>query len=85
VYVKKASLQQAMQEFTQALKYDEKNLDAHWELGKIYESLGDKDAAYKEFKKILLIDANYKLKESIKKKLLLFREQGVKDDEWQNF
>jgi tetratricopeptide (TPR) repeat protein len=75
----------AIKYFEKAVEVDPKLLDARWELAKLHESVGDKDQAYWAYKKILLTDPSFRFKEDIKRKLIQFREDGIVDDQWQNF
>jgi tetratricopeptide (TPR) repeat protein len=81
VYAKKTDTQRAIEAFAKAIEIDPKCLDAHWELGKIYESVGYKDMAYKEFKAILTAEPNHPLKDVISTKMKLLRDQGVQDND----
>ena len=83
---KKGEARRAIDAFTAAVGIDEKHSEARWELAKLLESTGDKELAYKEYKKILINDPSFRLKTEIMAKLKRFRDEGIaQNDDWQNF
>ena len=81
IYVKKNDSQKAIEAFSNAITFNDKYIEARWELAKIYERINYKQQAYDNYKKIIQIDPNNSLKDVILQKLEQFRNEGIVDDE----